>query len=188
MSLRKIKVGLALLTLLSIVGYGFDRIRQIKDKGPHVGQQMPDFELTDLDGNHLAAHNIRGQKYALLVFRVGCPHCQRELAGLNGLLPQLSGKFRVIAASLDTADETRKAKEDWRLAFNLYPRAADLARQLSLHEVPLLVLVDEEGRVRYVQGGDRDRAFQELVFKRFANNESLSDLSLRSAYEQRKKS
>lgn len=171
------------LFLVTILAYGFHRLSKIQESGPKVGQRVPSFALVDLTGNHITADQLAGRKYALLFFSVECPHCKSELAELNSLLPRLPRDLKLIVASLNAAEETRRFKETESLALDLYPQARSLAKQIGVKSVPLLLLVDKEGRIQHVQWGKRGGPFQELVFGRFERGESLDEGALRAAFK-----
>ena len=74
-----------------------------------VGEQAPDFTLTDLDGNQVTISSWRGQSATVLVFYRGywCPYCARQLAELRTLL-KANQRIRLLAVSVDDADQTRE--------------------------------------------------------------------------------
>jgi len=74
-----------------------------------VGEQAPDFTLTDLNGNQVTLSSWRGQSATVLVFYRGywCPYCARQLAELRTLV-KANERIRLLALSVDDADKTRE--------------------------------------------------------------------------------
>ena len=166
MSLTKIKIGFLLLVVIGLFGYGLDRMNQSLNRTIHVGEEIPDFELTDLEGNRISRKDLSEQRYALLFFRVECNHCKSELMEINSLLPKSKEQFKFIAASLNRVEDTKKIKEELNLSFALYPNAGSLAKQLHLNSVPFLIIVDK-GRIQQLRNGKQDAASLATLFNIF---------------------
>jgi peroxiredoxin len=168
-----------LFALLVALGFGLEKARQrkslAKSAPPRSGQEVPSFELTDLAGRAISARSLRGQKFALLFFNVGCSACRSELQELNRLLPAFPDNFTVIPASLNTFEETMMIKSEWGLDFDLYPAANNLAREMGVKMVPSLILVDEAGRIQHARTGYLSRAEQDFIFQRFLTGRSFSE-------------
>ena len=63
--------------------------------GPQVGQQVPDFRLTDQQGRVWTRNSIMGPNGALIVFSRSvdwCPYCKTQMIDLQNRLPNLEAK------------------------------------------------------------------------------------------------
>ena len=179
MSRPKIISGLSLIILTGVILYGLQQARQTAKSRLQMGLPMPDFQLRDEDGDLGSGRAFSGRNYGLLFFRADCEHCQRELMEIDRLLPQFAGRLPFLVVSLNSAEETRQAIEHWRLTMTPYFAPVALARSLGVRSVPLLVLVGADGRISYVQTGERSLSFQRTVFERFLQGDSLAEADLR---------
>lgn len=181
----KILASVLLITLAGATFYALHRVRQEAVNRLRVGQPMLRFQLRDVDGNQVSEGMFSGHSYGLLFFRTDCGYCQQEVKAMDQLLPRFGGQLPLLAVSLNSVEETRRTREEWHLAMKPYAAAGALARDLGVKSVPMLVLVGADGRVAYIQPGERSHAFQALVFGRFLRGDSLSEAALRTVTQQR---
>jgi hypothetical protein len=184
MPLFKLISGFSLILLTSAILYGLFQARQTGTRRLQPGQPMPGFQLSDETGAPLTDHSFAGRNYGLLFFRTDCGHCQQELTDIDQLLPQFDGRLPLLALSLNSPEETRRAREQWRLLTPTYLAPVELTRSLRVRSVPLLILVGADGRIAYVQSGERSRRYLNMVFERFLQGESLAEAELRKLARQ----
>lgn len=175
----KIISGLSLIAIASAIFYVAYRAHHAVTRQLQLGQVMPSFRLHDVNGTEVTERVLSGRSYCLIFFRTDCEHCRQELIEIDKLLPQFAGRLPLFAVSLNSAEETRRVREQWRLTMATHVAPVDLAQSLNVRSVPLLILVGGDGRISYVQKGERSRSFQEMVFNRFLQGESLAEADLR---------
>jgi peroxiredoxin len=174
LSRKRVLAAIFLTVIAATVGWGAYLFGRLRAREVAIGQAMPDFDLTNLDGRRISSPALRGQKYAVLFAREGCPHCARELAELKAVLPSFEGRFVIIVAFLNTPDQTREAVKGLGLPTSLFYYESDrLGRSLNLRGVPTLVLVDEAGIIRYAGTGSRAGKSQEALLNRFIRSENV---------------
>ena len=128
-----------------------------------VGQEAPDFTLTDMNGKTRSLAELRGKKNLLLTFFPKCftGGCQNHLTSINTRLENYQkADTEVWAVSVDAADVQRDFAAMWKFGFPLLP---DVGRNLSLLygaaqntdqlSDRMSVLIDKGGIVRLIDKG-----------------------------------
>lgn len=87
-----------------------------------AGSQAPNPSLTTVEGEAQSLDSLRGEAPTVLVFYRGgwCPYCNRQLAALQEVLPQLKVKgWQLLALSPDKPEELKKTIENQKLDYTL---------------------------------------------------------------------
>jgi peroxiredoxin len=134
--------------LLAGLLFGLHRY-QIRDvpRGP-----APPFQAVLLDGTSIALHDYRGRPLLLQFWATWCPVCKLE----QGSLDAIARDYPVLTIALDSlsAAELRRWMTDRGL---VYPVARDpegrIAQRYGVKGVPVSVIVDTTGNVRFVEVG-----------------------------------
>jgi len=121
---------------------------------PSVGEAAPDFALRSVDGVNLRLSEYRPQVVVLNFWASWCGKCKSASPVLNSLFEQqrING-LQVLAIDVD--GEPGKAK-DFALSTGItFPVMLDrdtssVSRLYDLGSVPMTVVIDREGTVRYV--------------------------------------
>jgi peroxiredoxin len=133
---------------------------------PLAGRAAPDFV-----GKTLQGRNVRLSEHAGEVVLVGfwtswCSTCREQLERLEKLHATYKpAGLIVIGVNLD--DDRTRAQEvvtATRLTFPvLFDSTKDVSRRYDVSNVPMLVLVDRSGVVRYVHGEMKGRDEGDLI-------------------------
>jgi peroxiredoxin len=123
------------------------------------GGLAPDFTLRTLAGPNLRLQEQRGQVVLVNFWATWCSPCRQEMPHLARLYDKYRASgFVLLGVNVD--DDARRAAE---LAGKLglkFPVSLDSEKKVSrlydLSAMPSTVLIDREGRVRYVHRGYRD--------------------------------
>jgi thiol-disulfide isomerase/thioredoxin len=119
----------------------------------------PDFTLASLGGTNLRLQEQRGSVVMINFWATWCGPCRVEMPHLSRLYEKYRASgFTVLAVNID--EDPQKAA---RLAAQLgmrFPVLMDTEKKVSrlydLSTMPSTVLVDRDGRVRYITRGYRD--------------------------------
>jgi peroxiredoxin len=119
----------------------------------------PDFTLPSLDGPNLRLREQRGQVVMINFWATWCGPCRTEMPHLSALYEKYRASgFTVFAVNIDE-DPLKAAKLARQLGMR-FPVLLDSEKKVSrlydLSTMPSTVLVDRDGRVRYVHRGYRD--------------------------------
>ena len=123
------------------------------------GALAPDFTLRTLDGPNLRLQEQRGRVVLVNFWATWCGPCRQEIPHLSKLYDKdRASGFVLLGVNVD--DDTKNAVE---LAAKLglkFPVSLDndkkVSRLYDLSAMPSTVLIDREGKVRFVHRGYKD--------------------------------
>jgi thiol-disulfide isomerase/thioredoxin len=141
-----------------------------------VGQRLPDFLFTGLNGNTMTEGTLRGHKTLFIIVSPTCPHCQKELKLLHEIVNDYPS-IEPVFASVFPLDQTRPLADMTGEGDHIYTGARELAQDLGVTGVPFLMLIDEKGVVRAIRKGELEEpAFRDILGK-FARGEAVPQVS-----------
>jgi peroxiredoxin len=116
----------------------------------------PDFTLRTLDGQKLRLGEQRGRVVLVNFWATWCGPCRQEMPHLNKLYEKYkSSGFVLLGVNVD--DDTRQAAgvaDKLGVKFPVLPDADKrVSRQYDLSAMPSTVLIDRDGKVRYLHRG-----------------------------------
>ncbi len=121
--------------------------------GINVGQKAPTFKLLTIDGKDLELESFRKDKTVLLVFgATWCPSCKHEVTFLKRYYDRFKGDgLKVLNVDIQ---ESRKKVSSFVDKNNIsYPvvldEKADVASLYEIRGIPLNILLDKDGVIRY---------------------------------------
>jgi len=121
-----------------------------------TGQTAPDFALKSSSGENLRLSEYRGDVVMVNFWATWCGPCRQEMP----LLDELYSRYERVGFSLlgvNIDDDSRKAMNMVSELGVSFPVLFDARKEVSkLYEVdamPVTVLIDREGTVRYVHHG-----------------------------------
>lgn len=119
----------------------------------------PDFTLRASTGNNLRLQEQRGQVVLLNFWASWCGPCRQEMPHLNRLNEKYrSAGLQLWGINIDDDPRTAMAAAD-KLGVKftvLLDAAKQVVRLYDLEGMPATVLIDRDGRVRYVHRGYRE--------------------------------
>jgi len=120
------------------------------------GQEAPDFALKSSTGENLRLSEYRGDVVMINFWATWCGPCRQEMPLLNELYTRYERVgFNLLGVNID--DDSRRAMQMIDEMGVSFPVLFDSRKEVSnLYEVeamPVTVLVDREGNVRYVHHG-----------------------------------
>ena len=153
-------------TLLMILATAAGAV--VKEQAP-----APDFTLRGADGRNLRLGEQRGQVVLVNFWASWCGPCKQEMPQLNRLYDKYrSAGFVMLGVNID--DDARVGASTatrWGVKFPvLLDAEKTVSRLYDLGSMPATVLIDRDGRVRYLHRGYREgvedtyeRQIRELV-------------------------
>ena len=116
----------------------------------------PDFTLHAMDGPNLRLKEQRGRVVMVNFWATWCGPCRQEMPQLNRLYEKYKGSgFVLLGVNVD--DDQRKAAEVAGKLGVTFPVLLDTDKTVSklyeLSTMPSTVLIDRDGKVRYVHRG-----------------------------------
>lgn len=133
----------------------------------------PDFTLRSADGRNLRLKEQRGQVVLVNFWASWCGPCRQEMPQLKRLYDKYrAAGFTLLAVNIDDdAGLGTRTAARWGLHFPVLLDAdKTVSRLYDLGSMPATVLIDRDGRVRYLHRGYREgmeeayeRQIRELV-------------------------
>jgi peroxiredoxin len=121
-----------------------------------TGQSAPDFALKSSSGENLRLSEYRGDVVMVNFWATWCGPCRQEMP----LLDQLYTRYQRVGFSLlgvNIDDDSSKAMNmvsELGVSFPvLFDARKDVSRLYEVEAMPVTVLIDREGMVRYVHHG-----------------------------------
>jgi peroxiredoxin len=120
------------------------------------GRSAPDFALKSSTGENLRLSEYRGEVVMVNFWATWCGPCRQEMPLLDELYQRYERVgFNLLGVNID--DDSRKAMQMIEELGVNFPVLFDSRKEVSkLYEVeamPVTVLIDREGNVRYVHHG-----------------------------------
>ncbi len=131
-----------------------------------IGDQAPDFEITDIDGAQFSVSGPQGDVAVLNFFATWCQPCQRELPHVEQLWTEHRGdrRFRLLVIG---REETNETVRDFRAQKNFtFPIAADPDRafyaRFATELIPRTIVISPAGTIVYSAAGFDERELAKL--------------------------
>ncbi len=136
-------------------------IERVND--PYVGMYVPKVALTALDGSAVVLGEPRADYQLLYFFSTTCPHCLASLPMVKAIAAQVpaasKGRAEIIGVASASAADAGAYARAHALAFPIVANSeVRTAMLFRAHSVPLLLVIDADGRVRHARMGVIDEA------------------------------
>ncbi|TAH35947.1 MAG: TlpA family protein disulfide reductase [Planctomycetota bacterium] len=138
-----------------------------------IGQPLPAFTGTDLDGQEARLADFAGKVLLLDFWATWCGPCRVEMPHLVAAYQQFHEQgFEILGVSLDQADSADAVRAfatdnhmPWRQIYDGGYHDAALARQYLVQVIPASILVDRKGVIRHrnLRGAALAQAVGELL-------------------------
>ncbi len=120
------------------------------------GQVAPDFVLKSSTGENLRLSEFRGDVVMINFWATWCGPCRQEMPLLDELYSRYERVgFTLLGVNID--DDSRRAMkmiDELGVSFPvLFDESKDVSKLYAVEAMPVTVLVDREGTVRYVHHG-----------------------------------
>lgn len=144
-----------LKTLFVAVGLSFLAASSLASSDM-IGQKAPDFALKSSTGENLRLSEYRGEVVMLNFWATWCGPCRQEMPLLDDLYNRYERVgFKLLGVNID--DNSQRAIDMMKELGVDFPVLFDASKDVSkLYEVnamPVTVILDREGNVRYVHKG-----------------------------------
>ena len=149
-------IGLGVLVFYGIANgkrlFGAQEIAAGKSlsASPAIGSPAPDFELTNLTGDHIRLSELRGTVVLINFWATWCGPCRLEMPAIQERYERYRPELAVLAVDFDEpADEVKKFVEELGLTFEvLLDPGAKVQDLYRVRGYPTTYLVDAEGSVQ----------------------------------------
>lgn len=122
-----------------------------EDEAVDVGEQAPDFQLTQLNGENvenLRLSDLKGKGVMLNFWATYCEPCKREMPYMESLYPQYKEKgVEIVAVSVDMTEIViNKFVNQYDLTFPiLHDKSSEVMDAYGIKPLPTTYFIDENG-------------------------------------------
>jgi peroxiredoxin len=128
---------------------------------PTRSSPAPNFSLQTLDGRVLNNADMKGKPVLLNFWGSWCPPCREEIPALEKVHRELSDRglqvVGIAVSETEGAAEFRNTCAKLGISYPVAFGAEGILRAFGdIHELPVSIMLDRQGRIRYQWEGDRD--------------------------------
>ncbi|HEY0741000.1 MAG TPA: TlpA disulfide reductase family protein [Chryseosolibacter sp.] len=130
-----------------------------------VNNEAPDFELLDTDNNKQTLSRQTGKVIVLDFWELRCGFCLQSIEKLKALSAKYSaGEFEVwsIVSDESSFSKVKEFSEKRRINYRVMYGTVKTSADYHVYGVPLYVIIDKEGIVRYAKAGATSELEQEI--------------------------
>jgi len=163
--MRKFAIlGLAAILLTGLCSQSFAE----EEKIHKVGDAVPSFKLTNVEGSSVDVNLKEGKPTALVFFNSACSACRAEMTLLNKLRSK-NKELKVVAVCTDVsgaAGVERFTKMTKFTDFDYYlDSEMTSAQKFGVNATPSIILLDDSGKIFYAKNGYMSRDEKVLIDK-----------------------
>jgi peroxiredoxin len=114
------------------------------------GTEFPEFEFTDLNGNHYTNENTKGKITVIKTWFINCQACVAEFAELNEFVDKYKNSNDIIFVSLalDSKPKLEKFLQKKMLEYGVIPDQKEfIDKKLNLQIYPTHIVLDRNGTI-----------------------------------------
>lgn len=129
---------------------------QAVPEGTGLGQKVPDFAVTTVEGHELRLSEILEEKKLVVLnfWFADCPWCVKEFPVLELAYSRYKEDVEVLALTpYDSKDAAAAFAEDHGLSFPVATCYESFARDFGVNGYPTSVFIDREGRISLIHAG-----------------------------------
>jgi len=131
-----------------------------------VGARAPDFALPGIDGANLRLSEYRSEVVVLNFWAPWCNKCRDAIQSLDSLYRERQQDgLQVLAVGVDgDSAKARRYVSDIRASFPVLndDQRKSVSRMYDPGQLPMTVLIDREGNVRFVHKGFREDSQRQI--------------------------
>lgn len=116
------------------------------------GQQFPNFEFVDLNGNYYNNENTRGKTILLKTWFINCAACVTEFPELNDFVDKYKEREDIIFLSLATNNKSdlNTFLQRKNFKYGVVPKQEKFIEKLNLKIYPTHIIIDKKGIIKKV--------------------------------------
>ncbi|MCW8956759.1 MAG: TlpA family protein disulfide reductase [Gammaproteobacteria bacterium] len=172
---------IAIIIIAGTAGFGLQQALTHSSNNPQterpqpaasvVGQQRPDFSLTDLDGQLRNIGEWDGKVLLVNFWATWCPPCKKEIPAFMELQDKYASQgFQVIGVAVDDEDSVRNFAEIMDMNYPIMAAemaSMEIARDYGnrVNALPFTTFVNKQGKITHAIAGEISKAETEKIIK-----------------------
>nr|WP_320013195.1 TlpA disulfide reductase family protein [uncultured Desulfobulbus sp.] len=122
--------------------------------GGLTGLPAPECSLNMLDGTSISLADLRGKPVLLEFWAPWCEGCLKNISPLKKLHKRLGTELAIIAPSSEIGPVTvRRFAHEHSIPYPIALSSQHLLESFQVHAIPVTVLIDRQGIIRYHHAG-----------------------------------
>jgi thiol-disulfide isomerase/thioredoxin len=136
-------------------------------KSPQSDGAAADFTLQDMNGKNVKLSDYKGKVVLLEFWATWCPPCRESAPGLEKLHKNYKDKgLVVLTVAMDEGgwDVVKSFIKENGITYSVLKGTEDVAAQYQVRSIPLLLVLNKEGKIakRYLGSGNDDDLEKEI--------------------------
>jgi thiol-disulfide isomerase/thioredoxin len=136
-------------------------------RSEHSGSAARDFKLQALNGSSVRLSDFRGKPVLIDFWATWCPPCRAAIPGIEKLHKTYSGRGLVvlgIATDEGEWDPVKSFVSSYGMSYTVLKATEDVLSEYQVRTIPMLVLLDKEGKIvkRYLGFGAEDEIEKDI--------------------------
>jgi len=130
-----------------------------------IGQDAPDFDLTDIYDNNYQLSDYAGKVVVLNFWFVSCAPCRNEMPELNQLVKKYKDNDDVvfIAPSTDSKLQIEFFLDIYDFDYALIGAQTSLAKEYGVPAYPANIVIGKDGKIKFVTVGGQVRGVMKRI-------------------------
>jgi thiol-disulfide isomerase/thioredoxin len=124
------------------------------------GAEVPDFELTALDGSKKSLSDLSHKLYMVNFWATWCEACIEEMPSMVALREKYASKgFEILAINVDEnpAQAVPPILKEFGIQFPVFTDSQNqLSELFDVHAIPLSVMINDDRKIVLIESGGRD--------------------------------
>jgi peroxiredoxin len=142
----------------------------VAEIAPAAKSAAPDFDVRTIQGDNVSLRALRRKVVLVNFWATTCPPCLEEMHGLQALWRQYGPQgFEIVGLEVQATDlkPIKEFAQEHGLTFKLGIGTEAIKEAYGhIHEVPVSLLIDRTGQIRYQWDGERESETYEAAIKR----------------------
>lgn len=148
---RKTKIEKRNDSLIYFVNLRMDPVALDNNEKPWIGQNLPEFNLKDINGNPVNSKNLLGKPVVVNLWFTTCGPCIEEMPDLNKLRKEYKDSDVIfIAITFDTKISVLNFLKKRNFDFTIIPGAKSYCDYIT-QLYPVTFFVDRKGIIRFAE-------------------------------------
>ena len=163
--IKQVLAASMILLIQTILLSGCMHLPNESESAVQIGSAAPDFKLPDLNGQTVSLDQFKGKIVILDFWATWCGPCQITMPLLEKLQKEYPESVVLLAISLDQepADVVRDFVHQQGLSARVLLDERGVAAELyGTESIPMHVIIDKKGIVRYIQFGYHEKMLYDL--------------------------
>jgi thiol-disulfide isomerase/thioredoxin len=152
---KRLFLASGILILSTVIISGCTHFNTESESGIQIGKQAPNFKLKDLYGHEVSLDQYKGRVVMLDFWATYCGPCRMTLPMIERLQKEFSSTVVLLTINLQ---DPKEEVTDFIYKLGLHSQVlldetGSVGQTYGASSIPLEVLIDKQGVIRYVQMG-----------------------------------